>query len=257
MSLAIVLLTAEGPKARRTKYAVETVDHLRRNLIHDEPVWWHIADDGSSAVHMEKIHDAAYGVRPDAEGHAIGHWTISDSRRRGYGPNFNASRDLMQAEGPPEFVLYVEDDWRLARPLDLRPMIAMLRHDDFADVGLARLSYMAYTKPLFALFRWDGEHHWLELRRDSEEPFIFSGHPRLEHWQFLGGTRWAKNESELQGRGGLPGEYELEIVWRMKTRERGLRTEVVWPVDFIPAAAGSGSYFEHIGAERSFLLDGE
>ncbi len=255
MSLAIVLLTAEGPKARRTKYAVETVDHLRRNVISDEPIWWHIADDGSGRTHMEKIHDAAYGVTEAEQGHAIGHWSFSDSEGRGYGPNVNASRDLMQAESPPEFVLYVEDDWRLARPLDLRPMFYMLRHEDFEDVGMVRLSYMAWTKPLFALFRWDDHHQWLELRRDSEEPFIFSGNPRLEHWDFLGEMRWAKDVHELQGRGGLPGEYELDIVWRLKTRDAGARTEIVFPCDFIPAGAGDASLFQHFGAERSFIHD--
>jgi hypothetical protein len=254
MSLAIVLLTAQGPEARRTKYAIETVDYLRRHLVLEEPIWWHVADDGSDRIHTQAIEDAIHAVGADAQGHAVGHLTTSDSHGQGYGPNFNAGRKVLDDTGPPEFVLYVEDDWRLARPLDLTPFMAMMRHEDFGDVGMVRLSYMAYTKPVYALFRWDGQHHWLELRRDSEEPFIYSGNPRLEHWAFSVGMPWTTpDEIEKRGRGSLPGEYELEIVWRMKVRPASGRTEIVWPLDFIPAAPGPGSYFEHFGTERSFI----
>lgn len=253
MSLAVVIYTAEGPAARRTKYAVETVQALRHNLISAEPVWWHIADDGSREAHRRAISDAAQAVADDEALHAIAHWTVSNSEGRGYGPNVNAARDALQAQGPPEFVLCVEDDWRLARPFDPLPMMRMMR--ELPDVGCVRLSYIAYTADLFARFRSAADHQWLELRRDSPEGFIFSGNPRLEHWEFQRDFRWADGLAELNakhGRGGAPGEYELDAAWRLKIRERRGRSEVVWPCDFIPAAPGTGSLFAHIGTERSW-----
>jgi hypothetical protein len=252
MSLAIVFYTAQGPDARRTKYAVEAARHLRQHVVWPEPIWWHIADDGSGPEHLAAINRAAMEVTP--YGHDIGHWTISNSEGRGYGANVNAARDFLQAEGPPEFLLCVEDDWRLVRPLDLDHMLAALRDPEMVDCGMIRLSYIAYTGQLFGLFRWAGDRQWLELRRDSEEGFIFSGNPRLEHWGFQEGFSWCDSAKELtHGKGrGWPGDYELDAAWRLKQRDAGARTEVLWPVDLLPASAGERSYFQHFGAERSF-----
>jgi hypothetical protein len=257
VSLAIVLYTAEGPQARRTRYAVETMTYLRRNVCTPEPVWIHVADDGSSPAHLAAITAAAEAVPPAEAGHTIGHWTTSQSAGRGYGPNVNAARACLAHEGPPEFLLCIEDDWRLVRRFDaaLAAMQTMMRTPAFSDVGMVRLSYIAYTAKLYGLFRWDGTHQWLELRRDSEEGFIFSGNPRLEHWHFQKDFQWADGAQALDsgppGR-GWPGDYELDVAWRLKQRPHGHRTEVVWPVDFLPAAASAQSYFQHFGADRSF-----
>lgn len=252
MSLAIVFYTAQGPDSRRTKYAVEAARHLREHVVWPEPIWWHIADDGSDPAHLAAINRAALEQRP--YGHEIGHWTVSDSGGKGYGPNVNAARDFLTAEGPPEFLLCVEDDWRLVRPIALERMMDALREPEMADVGMVRLSYIAYTAPLFGLFRWAADRHWLELRRDSEEGFIFSGNPRLEHWGFQEGFRWADGAGALtHGKNrGWPGDYELDAAWRLKLREAGPRTEILYPLDFIPPSASDASYFQHFGAERSF-----
>ncbi len=254
MSLAIVFYTAQGPAARRTKYAVEAARFLRQNVVSPDPIWWHIADDGSSPEHLEAIRIATMQKPP--YGHEIGHWTVSNSDGRGYGANINAARDFMQAQGPPEFLLCVEDDWRLAKPLgeELVKMMEMMRDPTMEDVGMVRLSYIAYTSPLYGLFRFAADRQWLELRRDSEEGFIFSGNPRLEHWDFQQDFRWKDSKMELQhGRGrGWPGDYELDAAYRLKLREPGPRREVVWPIDVLPASAAAGSIFQHFGSERSF-----
>lgn len=254
MSLAIVFYTAQGPAGRRTKYAVEAARHLRENVVSAEPIWWHIADDGSGPEHLAQIKAAAMEQTP--HGHDIGHWTVSNSEGRGYGPNVNAARDFLEAEGPPEFMLCVEDDWRLIRSIApiLEASMAMLRDSEMTDIGMVRLSYIAYTGQLFGLYRFSSHHQWIELRRDSEEGFIFSGNPRLEHWDFQKDFRWTASKAELtHGKGrGWPGDYELDAAWRLKLRDPGPRREVVFPVDFLPSSAQGGSIFQHFGSERSF-----
>lgn len=215
MMVAILLLTYD-----RIEYARETMLSVHKNLISPDPIWMHIADDGSSQQFRDELLDLARELYGD-------NVSVTNSGRVGYGGNYNRALPIVHQIA--SIILPLEDDWRLTRPLDLTSVIKTLEMNVFNCIRLGR---MAYTRELRARFVWAENLHWLELDPASSEHHVFAGGPRLETAEFervLG--PWPEGLS--------PGETELEVSGRELSRQK-----IGWPVSLIKPP---GDAFEHIG----------
>ena len=231
-TVAVVLLTY-GSSTERTEYALETLRSVTENLRFSGNLRLHIADDGSPPEHVAFLMDWAHV-----------HWreevSATDSDRGGYGANYNLATQVVHSYA--DYVLPLEDDWRLERPLDLDPLVAAL---DEGPMGCIRLGYLGYTRDggLRGKIISRAERSYLLFDEDSEEPHVWAGHPRLETvaWQREVGE-WPEHREEGGEHGTMdPGSVEF-LVCHYKAARRG----VAWPLDLIPP-----ELFAHIGSRRS------
>jgi len=213
--IAVILLTYN-----RLRYAQTTLARVAENLQASEPIWLHIADDGSSQQYRDTLLHQAHDLYGD-------NVSITDSERSGYGASYNLATQVVHTLA--DLVLPLEDDWELTRPFNLDLAAAALRDGTF---GCVRLGYIGCTQELRGSFVSAHGLWWLGLDPDSPEPHVFAGHPRLEHreWQRTVGP-WPE--------GLAAGETEFVVAHRPQAR-----TGVAWPVDLVRA---SGDAFVHIG----------
>lgn len=245
--LAVILLTAH-----RLAYALETASSTARNLRHDGPVHWHIASDGDDADYIARVREAITANRRYV---SYAEWiTQSNVEGRGYGASYNAATQAVHSDS--DYVLVLEDDWRLERELDTAPIIKMLARrghqtrEEWAwavdapswfDARSVRLGYLGYQWPItMHLFKTD-ENLWAAFDPDSPEQHIASGHPRLETVEYQRAVGpWPE--------GLNPGATELG--WcQLPEARRG----VVWPLTIVALTGSiSGNLYSHIGAEKSY-----
>lgn len=241
--LAVMLITAG-----RIEYAVDTLRSTAVNLRHDGPVHWHIADDSDDDAYVARLHDLIATLRPED---AV---TVSRVRARAYGANYNAATQVVHAYG--DYVLVLEDDWRLLRPLDTAPILKMLTCEGHQDKGewswavppppefraqSVRLGYLGYQWEMDAhLFKTD-EYLWMGLCPDSKEQCVAAGHPRIEtvaYQRHVGPWNETTN----------PGMTELDWVQRPAARQG-----VVWPLTLVSLSNSvTGDMYAHIGTVRSY-----
>lgn len=259
--LAVMILTAH-----RLDYAVQTARALSANLKHDGPTYWHIADDGDDDNYIGAVADAIVegshnGWRTEtvnADGRSFvptnpvtgANITASNAGGNGYGASFNLASQTVHTVA--DYVLPVEDDWVLQRPLDTTAIVRMLERggvqskDEWAwavpppewfVARSVRLGYLGLKWPLSGhVFKTD-EELWMALDPDSLEQNVQAGHPRIETVEYQRAVGpWAE--------GLNPGATELDWVQRPEAR-RG----VVWPLSTVDVR---GNVFGHIGAVSSY-----
>ena len=144
--IVIVLLTYD-----RMAVARKTLESVAKNLRCSEPLWLHIADDGSPQEYRDELLDLARFYYEDRV-------SITNSERKGYGGNYNAATQVVHQIG--DIVLPLEDDWELKRELNLDPIAKVLRNGTF---GCVRMGYIGYTQELWGKFVWAENLHWLAL----------------------------------------------------------------------------------------------
>jgi hypothetical protein len=219
--VCVMLLTAH-----RLDYAKTTLAALFENLSYYGEIRLHIASDGDDTHYLAELVDIcrSHGIEP----------TASNSAGDGYGTNYNEATQVVHQLPGVKYVLPLEDDWELTKPLDLTPLACML---DDTGHGCCRLGYIGWTEDLFGKFFGHDGMTYLELMHWSTEPHVFAGHPRLETvaWERTVGA-WPE--------GLEPGQTELAL-----TARKEARLGQVWPIDLIKPC---GDYFVHIGTERSY-----
>lgn len=221
--IAIVLLTYN-----RLKYAETTLTSTLENVKTLEDRHVHIASDGDTEDYIDRLRSIATKY--------VGHSrvTCSNVNRLGYGASYNAATQVVHNIEGVEYVLPLEDDWELIRPLSIDPMIAALRDRVF---GCIRMGYVGYTQQLRCSFVDYMGYHYLALDPDSPEPHVFAGHPRLET------VAWQRDVGPWE-EGLQPGQTEWEVAKRPQARQ-----QVAWPISQI---SPEGDAFAHIGAVRSW-----
>lgn len=209
---------------KRTNYALQAIESVRKALDHPAREWY-IADAGSPPAHREALLKALRGEQ------IIGaHWgSVEGGPALMPGANWN--RALKAAHERCPYVLMLEDDWVIRRPIDLRMYINLLMNNP--EVGIVRLGNLAKGSRLHVA-AYDGQHY---LRFDRSSQYAFSGNPHLRHRRF---TEAYGYYSEELG----PGDTELEYDGRFRA-EPG--PEIVWHV-----GADGWGWFGHIGAEKSY-----
>ncbi len=217
--IAIILLTYD-----RLDVAKRTLASVAANLTCPEDIWMHIADDGSSQEYRDELLELAHDLYGDRV-------SITNSERAGYGGNYNAATQIVHQIA--DIVLPLEDDWQLARLLDIAPIVNVLRE---GTLDCVRMGYMGYTDELRGRFLHHGGLHWLELDPASPEQHVFAGHPRLETVAF---ERQIGPWPEGMGQGAT----EQVVAARPEARQK-----VAWPVDMIRP---TGDAFVHIGTYKA------
>lgn len=220
--LGVVLLTYN-----RRDYAETTLRSTLDKLIFpDGEVQVHIASDGDGQEYVDYLRHIAGGYD------WIKAVTHSNSERGGYGRNWNLATQVVHASC--EYILALEDDWELRRPLDAGKLIEQMNK---LQLGCVRLGYIGFTQELRCSFASADGQYWLRFDEKSPEPHVFAGHPRIEaRWwtQFVG--PWPEN---LQ-----PGETEFAVAHRPESRQK-----VGWPLSMVRP---EGDMFYHIGTVRSY-----
>ena len=200
--------------------AKRTLESVAENLVCSDDLWLHIADDGSSQDYRDSLWEIAHRFYGD-------NVSISNSERNGYGGNYNTATQVIHHI--TDIILPLEDDWELARLLDIDPIVKVLRDGHFDCV---RMGYIGYTAELRGTLRYHEGIHWLEFDPTSSERHVFAGGPRLETVEFERRVGpW--NEKMEQGL------TEFEVSGRDESRKG-----VAWPVDLIRL---TGDAFVHIG----------
>lgn len=217
-AVAVVLLTYN-----RKEYAIRTLKSLMKNLKYSGKLHVHIADDGSPDGYLDDL-------RKIAKASFTG---TTNSERKGYGCNYNLATQIVHQWA--DYVMPIEDDWELTKPLDLDELVNALKSDD--RFGCIRLGYIGWTQELRGTFVGINGRIYLALDPDSPEPHVFAGHPRLETVQ------WQRNVGPWP-EGELPGQTEFDVA-----HTRNARVGVLWPADIVHP---SGDLFVHIGTERSY-----
>lgn len=219
--VTIMLLTATNNEDRFL-YAQKTLSSALKNIKYNGPIDVHIADDGSPEENRNALFEMARAAGFDA--------TVSNSDGRGYGANYNAATQVVHSRA--DYVLPLEDDWELVRPLDLNLFVPALK-----VFGCVRMGYIGFTQELRGTFHTVAGAIWLRLYEHSREPHVFAGHPRLEtvEWERRVGP-WP----ELLA----PGRTEFEVAHIPEAR-----MHVCWPLEYVRP---SGDLFAHIGTTRSY-----
>ena len=223
--IVAVLYTCDRP-AEREEYVLRTLDRLAENLIAPEPVWLHVADDGSRPDFRQRVEERArtlYGENV----------SLSNSVGRGYGASHNVATQTTHALG--DVLLPLEDDWELVRPLDIGPMVAVLRSGTFNCI---RMGSIGYTQELRGVLEYAEGIHWLRFDPESAERHIFAGGPRLETVTFQRTLGEWPEECEA-------GTTEFIVSGRVESRQG-----IVWPIDLIRP---SENIFAHIGTHKAYV----
>lgn len=208
----------------RFDYAKATVEAFFKNVKRKPHL--HIADDGSPDGYVKELAQlakklGAYGV------------TTTNSERGGYGRNVNLATQIVHQIA--DYVVMLEDDWKLFKPLDLDEYI-----DDFEnipEIDCIRLGYLSWTQPMWGHLRCGTGHKYLLLDGNSPEPHVFAGHPRMERVSY-------QREVGEWPEGLDPNQTEFSVA-----HNRRARTGVAWPLGLDPNE-GYGM-FCHIGSERA------
>lgn len=218
-TLCIILLTYDRMEAAEpTLRAVLDKLHYSKG-----PIDLHIADDGSPVKYRKQLQKIAGGYPH------LRHIGMTNAERAGYGRSYNLATQSVHLSA--DYVLPLEDDWFLARDLDLDPLIETL--DAGLGIGCIRLGYLGFTQPL----RGDVIHSpagaMLVFDPSSAERHVSAGHPRIETvaWERAVGP-WTE--------GIAAGATEFEWCGRPPARH-----SVAWPLELVHP---SGNLFEHIGA---------
>lgn len=222
--LCIMLLTY-----KRLEYAKRTLSSvLEKKLYTRGHVYLHVASDGDSDEYIETLRK----LEPSRV--FANHRTFSNSRRGGYGANYNLGTQVVHQLPGVRYVLPLEDDWETIRELDLDHYSRVL---DTGLVGCVRLGYLGWTQELRGSIGSADSDCILALDPGSAEPHVWAGHPRLEtvEWERRVGP-WPE--------GLVAGPTEFAVAHWPNARHG-----VGWPMSVDPRP-GYG-VFAHIGTDRA------
>lgn len=208
----------------RTGYAVRTIEGVGQHLHNAGGLAWYVCDDGSSDEHLAAVKDTLrkYANRiPVIGGH---------SERLGYGAGANKAWHV--AHDHADITLWLEDDWVLARDLDITPYVDLLNNDD--SIGMVRLGHL----PIGLHNTTVGHNgiHYLNMHFTMQ--YTFSGNPALRHRRF---REWYGAYPE----GLNPGNTEINYDEQVRANPG---PSILWPVDI-----GGWGIFQHIGEEKSYV----
>jgi LmbE family N-acetylglucosaminyl deacetylase len=244
LKVTIMLLTYTPELSHaRAEYALRTLSAALANLRPgpDVELRLHIADDGSPEGHVEMLKGYAESAMPGIE------ITTSNSQRGGYGHNYNLACQAVHSQ--TDFVLALEDDWQLMRPLELTPLVRALvesyRHADGNPnhwIRCIRLGYLGFDREITGRLITLADQKFFRFDANAPEQYLFAGHARLETVEFEQAVGpWTP------GLGA--GATELDIIGRPQAR-----IGICWPFDL---AHTSGDLFSHIGDESVNALQPE
>ena len=222
--IAIVMVTY-----KRTREALETVRSTCENLVYPKELRrWYVGDDGSPKEHMDAILKAL-------SGETLMGWHSERLRKPGQEDTYFAGLGWNKALGIghqySEFVLFLEDDWVLEKPLELAPYVKILTEHE--DVGIVTFRILSIGADVHTV-GYDGVHFLKYLRTTQ---YAYSGNPLLRHGRFTRHYGWFGEEHN-------PGDIELDLDSRFREKEG---PEIIRPLNISPWGGWS-----HIGTDKTW-----
>lgn len=220
--LVIVLLTYKRTDMARTTihYASQNIDYPKSRRV------WYVSDDGSPSAHINALREQIY-----ENGETIYEF---DSHKYHPGTPFCGrgwNQALYKSHTLSDYILWLEDDWRLDRELDLRPYVRLLM--ERSDVGMVSMRTLSVGNNVHTV-GYRGIHY---LRYDRTTPSAYSGNPLLRHRRY---TEFYSAFSENRS----PGDIEIDYDERYRSRPG---PDIWRPVDI-----GGWGIWGHIGNERTW-----
>lgn len=173
--LSICLLTY-----KRTSEALETIlstcEHLKYPKSQRK---WYIGDDGSDKAHVETLLSALN----DHDEQILGfHNEKFEPGTYFCGKGWNKALGI--AHQNSDFVLWLEDDWRMEADLELAPYMGLLQDKD--NVGIVTFRILSVGAEVMTV-GYDG-HVFLDYQRRTQ--YAYSGNPYLRHARYTKHYGW-------------------------------------------------------------------
>lgn len=226
--LAIALVTYN-----RTREALETIKSTASNLDYPpEKIGWYIGDDGSADGH----HDAILHEFEEIEGR--GSKLIGEHNDRFRSDDtYNCGRGWNKALGIchqySDFVLWLEDDWKLEKPLDLVPYVKLLQERE--DVGIVTFRILSVGADVHTV----GHNGEVFLQYHRTTQYAYSGNPLLRHARYTRYYGWFAEDRS-------PGLIELhqDDMYRLDVKNG--------PVIWRPVGISQWGSWAHIGTSKTW-----
>jgi len=233
--LAICLLTY-----KRTREALETIHSTCQHLKYPkELIRWYVADDGSDEYHHESVLKALEANGAALLGHHNDRFRTNATHHCGKGWKLG----LGLCHQYSDFVLWLEDDWRMDADLELMQYMRLLEENQ--NVGIVTFRILTVGADVHTV-GWNGE---VFLRYDRTTQYAYSGNPLLRHARY---TKFYENFGEAIN----PGQIELQQDDSYRYRGKIMREWDDGPQIWRPAALDPWGAWHHIG-ENVWHRDGE
>lgn len=218
---------------RRTKEALRTIQSTCENLIYPKELRsWYVGDDGSPVDHLSEIISALSTNEENIIGYhneRMRHPGQEDTHNAGIGWN----RTLGLCHQKSDFVLWLEDDWELERPLDLVPYVKLLQERE--DVGICSFRILSIGADVHTV----GHAGRVYLKYQRVTQYAFSGNPYLRHARY---TKYYGTFAEDRNPGLM--ELHQDDQYRLAV---GDAPQIWRPVDI-----SSWGGWSHIGTDKSW-----
>lgn len=220
-TVCIVLLTY-----KRTDLALRTIQGVVENLDYPKRTWY-IADDGSPQEHMNALISELRN-----RGESLYAYHNENFYMRPYcGKGWNHA--LQRVHTLTDYVLWLEDDWYLQRPLDIRPYVRLLM--ERSDVGIVTMRGLSSGLRL-EVTGHRGIHYLKVLREGADHSMAYSGNPLIRHTRYMEYGQFSPIDS--------PGDIEVDC----DNRYRGHHGPDIWR----PAEIHGWGIWGHIGSSRTW-----
>lgn len=223
--LAIALVTY-----KRTVEALVTVLSTCKNLDYPrENIGWYVGDDGSSDEHHEAVIDEIQNAGMRIIGNHNSRFRTDESYNCGMGWN----RALGICHQYSDYVLWLEDDWRLEQKLDMVPYVKLLQARE--DVGIVTFRILSVGADVHTV-GYDGQVYLKYLRTTQ---YAYSGNPLLRHARYTKYYGWFAEDRS-------PGLIELhhDDMYRLDVKNG----PEIWRPTSISQWGGWG----HIGTDKTW-----
>ena len=236
--LPILLLTY-----RRLSLSLRTIESTVRNLGYPkELISYYVCDDGSP----EEEHAEVLKCLTDLNQNILGEHN-KRVRAEGQEDTFYAGKSYNLGLGlchqKSDFVLILENDWELEKPLDLVPHIRLLQEEEVVwnnqekdVVGAVSFRILSAGADVHTI-GWNGTMYLKYLRTTQ---YAFSGNPYIRHARFTKRYGWFAEDRN-------PGNMETH-----QDDQYRLATEKDAPVICRPADISIWGSWSHIGQEKSW-----
>jgi hypothetical protein len=207
-TISVLITTFDKGDGRRTGCLTNTVQGILNGIQPAYPeLFWIIADDGSPNQEQH-LSDSLKMLSNNYQ-----NYIVTDSERGGVGKSKNIALEKAFEQSP--YVLILEDDWLLSRPLNLSPFVDVLR--DNKETGIVRFGYLGGE--MDARYKSYNDISFWELGRGSGV-YIYSGQVSLRHKRFY-------DICGYHPEGVTPGEEELEFCKRYNGTNNA--PSILWP----------------------------
>jgi len=210
--VTIIVTTYDPGDGSRTKYLVDTIDSLSKNLRYTGTIKFIITDDSTEENHEKNVDVARQIVLND-----WGDCTIINTNRKGVG--FAKNNALKLAFNTSPYVLLMEDDWKLKEPFDLIKHVEVL--NEHPEFSMVRFGYLGGTFDASYVDLGPFKSYW-KLHRGSGV-YIYSGQIGLRSKKFYDGIGWHLEDIS-------PGEEELDMCKRFNACEDC--GDILWPAEY-------------------------